>query len=139
MQLQFTIDDALEWAVADAIDVSVLRQRMEQGEKLTVKLGIDPTSPSVHLGRTLPLWRLRAFQELGHSIIFIIGDFTGQVGDTSDKESERPMLSAEQVERNLSGYFEQVWKVLNPDKRELVSIRRNSEWLSTLSFSEVSR
>ena len=139
MKLEFTADDALEWAVADSVGVSVIKARMERGERLVVKLGIDPTSPHVHLGRTLPLWRLRAFQELGHSIVFIIGDFTGQVGDTSDKESERPMLTAEEVGQNLQGYFEQVWKVLNPELRGQVTIRRNSEWLSGLTLADISQ
>src|SRR3989338_10357245 len=74
-----------------------LEKRLREGKKLRVKLGIDPTSQNIHIGRAMLLWKLREFQDLGHQVIFIVGDFTGQIGDTSDKESERPMLSGEQV------------------------------------------
>ena len=73
----------------------IFAKKLLSGKKLRVKLGIDPTSPNIHIGRSIPLLKLRDFQELGHQIVFIIGDFTGVVGDTSDKESERPMLSKE--------------------------------------------
>lgn len=137
MKLSFTESDCFEHLVAESVDLQRVREMASQGKKLRVKLGIDPTSPDVHLGRTLPLWRLRAFQELGHEIHLIIGSFTALVGDTSDKESERPMLTKEQVASNTAHYEEQLWRVLNPDKKDQVHIHYNHEWLEKLSFAEL--
>ena len=139
MELQFSQRDLLEWGVDEVIGKDELEKTLQSGRTLKVKLGIDPTSPNIHLGRSVPLWRLRAFQELGHEIHFIIGDFTGQIGDTSDKESERPMLSRESIQENLKHYLQQVWMILNPDKKDQVFIHYNSEWLSKLTLGELSR
>src|SRR5690348_12169441 len=109
MELTFSEQDILHSGVDEIIGEAELMKALSEGKKLKVKLGIDPTSPNIHLGRTLPLWRLRAFQELGHEVHFIIGDFTGQVGDTSDKEAERPMLTEETIKSNLEHYMDQVW------------------------------
>lgn len=136
MDLSFTYDDCFDYLVADSIDVQRARQAAEQGTKLKVKLGIDPTSPNIHLGRAVPVWRLRAFQELGHEVHLVIGDFTGQVGDASDKEAERPMLSAEVVQGFMKEYERQLWMILNTEKKEQVFFHYNSEWLATLSFAE---
>jgi tyrosyl-tRNA synthetase len=136
LSLQFTEEDCLSHGVTEIIGGENLREALRT-RALKVKLGIDPTSPLIHLGRSITLWRLRAFQELGHEIHFIIGDFTGQIGDTSDKDVERPMLSRETIEENLRRYEEQVWLILNPDKREKVFFHRNSEWLAALSLAEV--
>lgn len=135
--LEFTPEDCFDYLVADQVDVARVREVAERGQQLTVKLGIDPTSVNLHVGRAVPLWRLRAFQELGHKIVLIVGDFTALVGDTSDKESERPMLSPAEVRANMASYEEQLWRVLNPDKKELVEIRYNSEWLAGLDFAQV--
>lgn len=137
MELSFSPEDILQEGVVDAIGTEPIEQRLVAGPPLRVKFGIDPTSPYVHLGRSIVLWRLRAFQELGHEIHLIIGDFTGQIGDTSDKESERPMLSAEEVQRNLQHYEEQMWMVLDPARKDQVHFHRNSEWLSELTFKEI--
>ncbi len=91
------IDDLLERGVNEVIVKEKLREKLLSGQTLRVKLGIDPTSTKIHLGRSIPLLKLRDFQELGHQAILIVGDFTGVIGDTSDKESERPMLSPEPV------------------------------------------
>ena len=91
------IDEILSRGVSEVIDKKNLEEKLLLGGELRVKLGIDPTSPNIHLGRAVVLLKLRDFQELGHKIIFLIGDFTGTIGDTSDKDSERPMLSAGQV------------------------------------------
>lgn len=139
MELRFSADDALSHAVAEVIDGERVRAALNQGSALHVKLGIDPTSPDIHLGRSIPLWRLRAFQELGAVIHLIVGDFTGEVGDTSDKDAERPMLSREQVEANMARYEEQLWMVLNPERRDQVHIHYNSEWLSGLTLGELTR
>ena len=138
MELHFTEKDILESAVAEIIGDESLKSSLASGKKLRVKLGIDPTSPNIHLGRSIPVWRLRAFQELGHEVHLIIGDFTGQVGDTSDKDAERPMLSEETIQHNLTSYLDQCWMILNPDKKDQIHIHYNSEWLNTLTLSKLS-
>lgn len=120
--------------VAEVIQPDVLRAKLLEGKPLRIKFGIDPTSPHIHLGRACPLWKLRALQDLGHIIVFIIGDFTAVIGDTSDKESERPMLSRETVEENLATYFEQAGKILDMSK---VEKHRNTEWLEKLTYREI--
>ena len=106
------------------------------GKQLRIKLGIDPTSPNIHLGRSIPLLKLRDFQELGHKIIFIIGDFTGLIGDASDKDSERPILSEDTVNENLKTYIEQAAKIIDISSAE---IYKNSEWLGKLGYLEIGR
>ncbi len=128
------IEELLTRGVAEVIDREHLKQRLLAGEKLRVKLGIDPTSPNIHLGRSVPLMKLRDFQDLGCEVVFIVGDFTGQIGDTSDKESERPMLAQQEVKKNMESYFEQAAKILDKDKLE---VRYNSEWLEKLEFQRV--
>ena len=129
------IEEILTRGVAEVIDRAHLKKRLEGGEKLRVKFGIDPTSPNIHLGRAVPLLKLRDLQELGHQIVLIIGNFTGVVGDTSDKTAERPMLERETVENNLKTYIEQYKKILDIDKAE---IRYNAEWLEKLGYKEIS-
>lgn len=128
------IDELLTRGVAEIIDRDHLEKRLKSGEELRVKLGIDPTSPDLHLGRSVPLLKLRDFQELGHKIVFIVGDFTGVIGDTSDKDSERPMLDKEQVEKNMQTYREQAGKIIDLEKAE---IHYNSEWLGKLTYYDV--
>jgi tyrosyl-tRNA synthetase len=99
------IDELLTRGVAEVIDATNLREKLLSGKKRRVKLGIDPTSPNLHLGRSVPLLKMRDFQELGHKVVFIVGDFTGVIGDTSDKESERPMLDAKTIKKNLATYI----------------------------------
>lgn len=129
------IEELLTRGVAEVIDREHLKARLLSGEILRVKLGIDPTSPNIHLGRSIPLLKLRDFQDLGHQVVFIVGDFTAQIGDTSDKESERPMLSEKQVKINMEHYLAQAGKILDGDR---VEVHYNSEWLNTLSFQKVS-
>ncbi len=137
MQLEFTLSDCFEYLVADSVDVQRVWEEAKNGKQLKVKLGIDPTSTNLHVGRAIPLWRLRAFQELGHQIQLVIGDFTALVGDTSDKDGKRPMLTKEQVQANLVDYEKQLWMVLNPEKKDLVTFSYNSSWLGELSFSKI--
>lgn len=127
--------DILNRGVSEIIDRKSLEDKLNSGKKLRIKLGIDPTSPYIHLGRATALRKLKDFQDDGHQIVFIIGDFTGTVGDTSDKESERPVLTQDVVEENLKTYIEQASKIIDINKCE---IHRNSEWLSRLTFSSVS-
>jgi tyrosyl-tRNA synthetase len=128
--------EILTRGVEEIIVQKELEKKLLSGKKLRVKLGFDPTSPNLHLGRSIPLFKLRDFQELGHQIVFIIGDFTGVIGDTSDKESERPMLDEKQIQKNLKTYSEQAGKIVDLKKCE---IRYNSEWLSKLDYHEISR
>ncbi len=128
-------DIILNRGVSEIIDVESLKQKLKSGQKLRIKLGIDPTSPHIHLGRATALRKLKDFQDAGHQIVFIIGDFTGVVGDTSDKDAERPVLEQDKVEENLKTYIDQASKIIDIDKCE---IHRNSEWLSKLTFADVS-
>jgi tyrosyl-tRNA synthetase len=131
-----SIEEVLTRGVAEVIVKDSLRKKLHSGARLRIKLGIDPTSPNLHIGRAAALWKLRAFQDLGHTAVFIVGDATGMVGDTSDKEAERPMLSREQVTKNMQTYFEQAFKILDRHKTET---HFNSEWLNKLDFIELTR
>jgi len=105
-----------------------LAQAAEEDRPLRVKLGIDPTAPDIHLGHTVVLERLRRFQDVGHRVILIVGDFTARVGDPSGRSSTRPMLSGEEIDRNAETFQEQAFQVLSADP-ERCEVRRNSEWL----------
>ncbi len=129
------VSSVLGRGVTELIGVGRIRPSMLAGEKLRVKFGIDPTSPNLHIGRAVPLLKLRDFQEMGHQVIFLVGDFTAVIGDTSDKESERPMLTREAVEENMRTYVEQAAKILDVSK---VEIYYNSEGLEKLGYREIS-
>ena len=103
-----------------------LKERLASGKPLRVKLGMDPTAPDLHLGHTVVLTKLRQFQDLGHQVIFLIGDFTGMIGDPSGKNATRPALTREEIEKNAQTYKKQVYKILDPAKTEIVF---NSEWM----------
>lgn len=128
------IRSILQRGVEEIIHSKSLEKKLAGKKKLRVKLGIDPTSPNIHIGRAVVLWKLRAFQDLGHQVVFIIGDFTGQIGDTSDKDAERPMLTEEQISKNVKTYLEQAYKILDKDKTEF---HYNSAWLKKLGFAEI--
>lgn len=116
--------------VVAALPENELAKKLASGKKLVIKLGMDPTSPDLHLGHAVVLRKLKQFQELGHKIIFLIGDFTAAIGDPSGKSKTRPPLSKEAIEKNTETYFEQVGRILDPEK---VEIRYNSEWLDKLN------
>jgi len=130
------IDELLTRGVAEVINKEHLRNLLLSGKRLRIKLGIDPTSSHIHIGRAVVLWKLRAFQELGHEVIFIVGDATGVIGDTSDKEAERPMLSEKEVKKNAKTYLDQAFKIIDKKKTET---HYNSEWLSQLGFLELAK
>jgi len=130
------INELLSRGVSEVIEKDALKKALVSGEQLRVKLGIDPTSPHLHLGRSVLLLKLRDFQKLGHKVVLIIGDFTGVIGDTSDKDSERPMLSPEVIQENLKTYTAQAGKILDMDE---VEVRHNSEWLKDISYEELGR
>ncbi len=121
--------EALERLIEGAVDVlpaGRLAEQLALGRPLRIKFGVDPTSPDIHLGHAVVLSRLRLFQELGHTVVLIIGDFTARVGDPSGRSALRPTLAAEQIEANALTYQEQAFRVLDRERTEL---RRNSEWL----------
>ncbi len=119
--------------VARAME-SELRERLAEGRPLRIYLGIDPTAPDLTLGHTVPMRKLRQFQQLGHEAVLLIGGFTALVGDPSDKDSARPMLTLEEIEANGRTYAEQAFKILD---RERTVVRNNAEWLSKLTFEEL--
>lgn len=135
-ELEKKVDELLSRGVQDAIVKEDLRKKLLSGKKLRIKYGIDPTGPKVHLGRASTMRKLAKFQELGHQIVLIIGDFTAQVGDASDKDSERPMLEKQQIEENMKGYLEQLGKIFDISRAEVC---HNSQWLGRLDFNDICR
>jgi tyrosyl-tRNA synthetase len=127
--------DLLEKGAAEIIRVSDLRERLEDslktGRPLRVKAGFDPTAPDLHLGHTVLMRKLRHFQQLGHQVIFLVGDFTSLIGDPTGRNVTRKPLTREQIDANAETYKAQVFKILDPDKTE---VRYNSEWLSKLGY-----
>jgi tyrosyl-tRNA synthetase len=111
-----------------------LLERLEQGKPLRVKAGFDPTAPDLHLGHTVLINKLRQFQELGHEVIFLIGDFTGLIGDPSGRNATRPALTEEQVAANAATYKEQIFKILDPDRTRIAF---NSEWMGKFSATDL--
>ncbi|MFC1721102.1 tyrosine--tRNA ligase [Patescibacteria group bacterium] len=128
------IDEILSRGVVEVIEKDNLKKKLLSGKQLRIKLGIDPTSPNIHLGRATQLLKLKDLQDLGHKIVFIVGDFTGVIGDTSDKEVERPMLSQAEIKKNLKSYFKQMGIVLDTRK---VEKKYNSKWLKKLGYTEI--
>ena len=115
---------------------SKLEKSAKTGKPLRVKLGVDPTAPDIHLGHTVVIRKLKHFQEMGHTAVFLIGDFTAMVGDPTGQSETRPPLTREQVNANAETYLEQVFKILDREKTE---IRYNSEWLDKLSSYDIVR
>src|SRR5215203_4531974 len=118
----------------DVIPREELDRRLAGGEALRVKLGIDPTAPDIHLGFAVVLRKLRAFQDLGHTAVLVIGDYTARVGDPSGRSKTRPILSPGQIEENTRTYLEQAYLILDRDRTE---VRRNSEWLAPLTMADL--
>jgi tyrosyl-tRNA synthetase len=118
----------------DVIPREELDRRLASGETLRVKLGIDPTAPDIHLGFAVVLKELRAFQDLGHTAVLVIGDYTARVGDPSGRSKTRPILSSEQIEENTRTYLEQAYVILDRDRTE---VRHNSEWLAPLTMADL--
>jgi tyrosyl-tRNA synthetase len=128
--------DLLTKGCVDVVTAGALRAKLGRGRPLTVKVGFDPTAPDIHLGHTVLMRKMKHFQHLGHRVIFVIGDFTGMIGDPTGKSKTRPPLSREEIERNADTYKKQAFKVLDPKKTE---VRFNSEWLGALRADEVVR
>src|SRR5690242_4380863 len=122
---------------SEIIRESDLRERLEKsrasGKPMRAKAGFDPTAPDLHLGHTVLLRKLKHFQDLGHTVIFLIGDFTGLIGDPTGRSATRPPLSPEEIQRNAKTYLAQVYKILDQNKTE---VRFNSEWLGTMKSED---
>ena len=121
---------------ADLVPEQDLVSKLASGRPLTVKLGVDPTAPDLHLGHAVPLRKLRQFQDLGHHVVLIIGDFTALIGDPSGRNTTRPPLTVEQIDANAETYIEQAFRILDPER---TTMRRNSEWLGPLGFADLLR
>lgn len=120
--------------VEEIIDQEHLGAVLRGGKKLRIKFGIDPTGSKIHIGRAVVLWKLKEFQDLGHKVVLIIGDYTARIGDPSDKLEKRPFLADQQIKANLKNYLPQIGKILDLKK---VEVRYNSEWLKKLKFLDV--
>lgn len=129
------IEEILTRGVANIIPGrEELEKRLRSGKKLNIYFGIDPTGTKIHLGHAVPIRKMQAFMELGHHVTFLIGDFTALIGDTSDKDSERPALTSDEIEKNFQTYKKQAEKILDFSK---VKIVHNSDWLKKLTFEEI--
>jgi tyrosyl-tRNA synthetase len=129
----------IETLTRNAVDVlpaGGLERKLALGRPLRVKLGIDVTSPDLHVGRGIPLQRMRAFQDAGHVGVFIVGDYTTRIGDPSGRSAERPILSPEEIDANAKTYVEQAYRIVDPERTE---VRFNSEWLAGLDFADIIR
>lgn len=132
-QMELITSGAVELLPAEEMR-SKLERSLDTGEPLVIKLGVDPTRPDLHIGHAVPLNKLRHFQELGHQIVLIIGDFTALIGDPSEQDTTRPVLTTEEIERNARTYVEQARKIIDTDNARLV---RNGEWLAPLTFKDI--
>jgi len=128
------IDRITHHNVEEIINLPSLTKRLAAGKKLRIKHGVDPTKPDLHLGHAVVLWKLKEFQDLGHTVIFLIGDYTARIGDPSGRNTTRPVLSEEEIAQNAKTYLAQVGKILDINKCE---IRRNGEWFAKLTFADI--
>src|SRR5829696_2152609 len=135
-----TIDEQIEFIKKGAVDLireedlkAKLEKSAKTGNPLLIKYGADPTAPDIHLGHTVVIRKLKAFQQLGHIAIFLIGDFTGMIGDPSGKSATRPMLTREEILANAETYKKQIFKLLDP---ELTDIRFNNEWFEKFGAAD---
>jgi tyrosyl-tRNA synthetase len=131
------VSGSIEELTRNAVDVlpeGELERKLALGRPLRVKLGIDVTSPDIHVGRAIPLQRMRAFQDAGHVGVLIVGDYTTRIGDPSGRSAERPVLSDEEIDRNAATYLDQAMVILDRDRTE---VRYNGEWLSKLTYADI--
>lgn len=128
------IEELLTRGIEEIIEKESLVKKLKSGKQLRIKFGVDPTATKLHLGNAVVLWKLKEFQELGHIIIFIVGDFTAQIGDPSDKETMRQPLTKKEIEENMKTYKEQICRILELKKTEFI---HNSDWLSKINFQEI--
>lgn len=131
------IDKVLTRAVSQILPTKEGLAKLMEKKKITLYLGIDPSNSQIHLGNAVPLRKLRQFQELGHKVILLIGDFTGMIGDPTDKSATRPKLTRQQVLENAKTYKEQAAKILNFEGKNPADVKFNSEWLAKLNFEDI--
>lgn len=129
-----SLHSLLHRRVSEVIDLNHLQKRLESGEKLRVKLGVDPSAAQLHIGHAVTLRKLREFQDAGHTAVLIIGDYTAQIGDPTDRSAARTMLTPKEVKKNAEGYLEQVYKIIDPEKTE---VHFQSEWFGKFSLRDV--
>ena len=130
---QQKIDEILTRGVEEIFEKDSLVKKLQSGKQLRIKFGIDPTGPKIHIGRAFQFWKLRDFQDLGHKIVLIIGDFTAQIGDASDKQAMRKILTEKEIKENLKNYLGQIGKILDIKK---VEVRYNSEWFKKMKIKD---
>ncbi len=128
------IDELLSRGVTEVIVKSELEKKLASGKSLRIKFGVDPTRPDIHLGHAVVLWKLKQLQDAGHTIIFLIGDYTAKIGDPTGRNATRPMLSDEEIKANAKTYIDQVGQILDIAKTE---VRYNSEWYEKMSFADI--
>jgi len=128
--------DRLTSGTVDVVTAEALKAKLAKGRPLVVKVGFDPTAPDLHLGHTVLIRKMKHFQDLGHRVVFVIGDFTGMIGDPTGRSKTRPPLTRQEIETNAETYKQQVFKILDPAKTE---VRFNREWLGALSADDVIR
>src|SRR5687768_9084949 len=128
--------DLLVKGCVDVVTAPALRAKLARGKPLTVKVGFDPTAPDIHLGHTVLMRKMKHFQDQGHRVVFVIGDFTGMIGDPTGKSKTRPPLTREEIEANAETYKKQAFKILDPERTE---VRFNREWLGALGSDGVVR
>ncbi len=134
---KYSVEESIELitrGISEVIGLEEIKEKLQKGKQLVVKAGFDPTAPDIHLGHTVLLRKMKHFQDLGHKVVFLIGDFTGRIGDPSGKTKTRPPLTTEDVIRNAETYKEQVFKILDPEK---TIVEFNSKWLGGMSFADV--
>ena len=124
--------EKIESGTNEIISIAELEEKLASGKKLKIKLGVDPTAPDLHLGHTVIINKLKTFQDLGHQIVFLIGDFTARIGDPSGRSEIRPIMTDEQIKQNIKTYTQQVFKILDREKTEIVY---NSKWLEELGIN----
>ena len=124
----------IQSGVAGLTPLEAMKKKLDRGTPLNIKLGVDPTSPDLHIGHAVPLRKLRQFQDLGHEVTLIIGDGTAMIGDPSGRDTTRPQLSAEQIDANARTYMDQAMKVLDPEKTKVV---HNRDWIFDLDLAEL--
>lgn len=128
------IKELLNRGTVDLIVKKDLEEKLKSGKKLRIKYGVDPTGPKIHLGRASTMRKLAKFQEFGHKIVLIVGDFTAQIGDSSDKTKERPMLTYKEIKENMKNYLPQIGQIFDVKKAE---VHYNSEWLGKLNYFDI--
>lgn len=127
-------EEFFQKGISEIIDEKSLRQKLKSGKKLRIKYGVDPTRPDIHIGHAVSMWKLKELQDAGHTVIFLIGDYTTKIGDPSGRNTTRPVLTDKEIKENAKSYFEQASLILDLNKAE---VRYNSEWLAKLTFNDI--